>query len=81
MIDISTKQKRQTFLTFYDVSKAYDNVNNSDMLTIMWDKGLRGKAWRPAVVHAPAATRMLHVQQNMTARSSATKRSIAIIVL
>ena len=46
MIDIAIKQKRATFLTFYDVSKAYDNVNNDDMLTIMWDKGLRGKSWR-----------------------------------
>ena len=46
MIDIAKKQKRPTFLTFYDVSKAYDNVNNQDMLTIMWDKGLRGKSWR-----------------------------------
>ena len=46
MIDISKKQKRQTFLTFYDVTKAYDNVNNDDMLNIIWEKRLRGKAWR-----------------------------------
>ena len=45
-IDIAIKQKRSTFVTFFDVSKAYDNVNNQDMLTIMWDKGLRGKSWR-----------------------------------
>ena len=45
-IDIAIKQKRSTFVTFFDVSKAYDNVNNEDMLTIMWDKGLRGKSWR-----------------------------------
>ena len=45
MIDIAIKQKRPTFLTFYDVSKAFDNVNNQDMLTIMWDRGLRGKSW------------------------------------
>ena len=46
MIDTTLKQKRTTFLTFYDVSKAYDNVYNKDMLNIMWEKGLRGKAWR-----------------------------------
>ena len=45
-IEISKKQKRETFLTFYDVSKAYDNVDNGDMLNIMWERGLRGKAWR-----------------------------------
>ena len=33
-------------MTFYDVSKAYDNVDNEDMLVTMWEKGLRGKAWR-----------------------------------
>ena len=46
IIEISKKQKRATFLTFYDVSKAYDNVDNCDMLHIMWNKGFRGKAWR-----------------------------------
>ena len=40
------KQKKETYITFYDVSKAYDNANNDDMLSIIWDKGLRGKAWR-----------------------------------
>ena len=46
IIDMSIKEKRPTFLTFYDVSKAYDNVDNNDMLTIIWEKGLRGKTWR-----------------------------------
>ena len=46
IIDIAKNQKRPLFLTFYDVSKAYDNVDNEDMLKIIWDKGLRGKAWR-----------------------------------
>ena len=46
MIVIAIKQKRATFLTFLDISKAYDNVNNDDMMTIMWEKGLRGKSWR-----------------------------------
>ena len=46
MIDTTIKQKRATFFTFYDVSKAYDNVDNDDMLNIMWENGLKGKAWR-----------------------------------
>ena len=46
MVDISKKEKRETFLTFYDVSKAYDNANNDVMLSIIWDHGLKGKCWR-----------------------------------
>ena len=46
IICISQKQKRETFITYFDVKKAYDNVDNADMLNIMWQKGLRGKTWR-----------------------------------
>ena len=46
IIDIAIKQKRPVFLTFYDVSKAYDNANNEDMLTVLWERGLQGKSWR-----------------------------------
>ena len=46
IMEISKKQKRDTYLTFYDVKKAYDNVDNDDMLCVMWDKGLKGKTWR-----------------------------------
>ena len=46
IIDISIKEKRSTFITFYDVSKAYDNVDNNDLFVTMWEKGLRGKSWR-----------------------------------
>ena len=46
IIKISLFQKRKTFLTFYDVKKAFDNVDNDDMLKVMWDCGLRGKVWR-----------------------------------
>ena len=46
IIEIAKKEKRETYITFYDVSKAYDNANNDDMLTIIWEKGLRGKSWR-----------------------------------
>ena len=46
IMDKSKKEKKPTYLTFYDVSKAYDHANNEDMLTIIWEKGLRGKVWR-----------------------------------
>ena len=46
MIETSKKKKKETFITFYDICKAYDNADNPDMLTIMWDKGLRGKCKR-----------------------------------
>ena len=46
MITIASKQKRKTFITFFDVQKAYDNVDNNDMLGVMWKAGLRGKVWR-----------------------------------
>ena len=46
MIDIALRQKRPTYITFFDVSKAYDNVDVEDMLVTMWEKGLKGKIWR-----------------------------------
>ena len=46
VIHISIKQKRKSFLTFYNVCKAYDNADNLDMLSVIWDSGLRGKSWR-----------------------------------
>ena len=46
IICTSQKRKQETFITYYDVKKAYDNVDNADMLNIMWQKGLRGKTWR-----------------------------------
>ena len=46
MINISKFRKCPTFLIYFDVSKAYDHVDNQDLLVTMWDKGLKGKAWR-----------------------------------
>ena len=46
IIDLSKMQKTAIFLTFYDVSKAYDHADNDDMLSIVWERGLRGKTWR-----------------------------------
>ena len=45
-IDIAKTEKRPIYITFYDVTKAYDNADNTDMLKILWDHGLRGKVWR-----------------------------------
>ena len=46
IISIAKKQKRNIFLTYYDVEKAYDNVDVDNMLVILWERGFRGKAWR-----------------------------------
>ena len=46
LIATSLKQKRNTFVTFFDVEKAFDNVDNEDMLGVKWKGGLRGKVWR-----------------------------------
>ena len=46
LISVLLKQKRDTYITFLDIQIAYDNVDKEDLLNIMWEKGLRGKAWR-----------------------------------
>ena len=46
VIMISLKLKKPTFLTFYDVKKAYDHADLYDMLNILWEKGVCGKTWR-----------------------------------
>ena len=46
IIDLSIKKKSPTFITFWDVSKAYDHVDNEDLMVTMWENGLRGKTWR-----------------------------------
>ena len=46
IIAIAIKQKRNVFLTFFDVAKAYDNACSDNMLAILWDRGFRGKIWR-----------------------------------
>ena len=30
----------------FDVAKAYNHVDNKDLLSVMWEKGLKGKSWR-----------------------------------
>ena len=46
IIKISLHQKRKTFITYFDIQIFFDNVDNDDMLKVMWDNGLRGKVWR-----------------------------------
>ena len=43
---IAIKNKQNLFLTFFDVSKAYDNADVANMLHVMWSNGVRGKIWR-----------------------------------
>ena len=40
------KYKTKLYVTFYDVTKAYDRADVDDMLVIAWEHGLRGKLWR-----------------------------------
>lgn len=46
LISISMKEKREMFLTFFDVKKAYDHADMKDMLYILWNQGIKGKIWR-----------------------------------
>ena len=46
LMTIAIKNKQNLFLTFFDVSKAYDNADVSNMLHVMWKNGVRGKLWR-----------------------------------
>ena len=46
LMTISIENKQNLFLTFYDVSKAYDNADVNNMLHVMWKNGVRGKLWR-----------------------------------
>ena len=38
--------KKNLFITFYDVAKAYDRADVDNMLHVIWKAGLRGKIWR-----------------------------------
>ena len=45
-IHYAIKKKQQMYVTFYDVSKAYDRADVEDMLVTVWERGLKGKLWR-----------------------------------
>ena len=40
------KNRKEMYVTYYDVAKAYDRANVDDMLVTAWEHGLRGKLWR-----------------------------------
>ena len=40
------KNRMTMFVTYFDVTKAYDRADVEDMLIIIWEKGLKGKLWR-----------------------------------
>ena len=40
------QNQKNMFVTFYDVSKAYDRADVEDMLVTVWERGLKGKLWR-----------------------------------
>ena len=46
MITTAIEKKQNLFLTFFDVSKAYDNADVTYMMHVMWEKGIRGKMWK-----------------------------------
>ena len=46
MMTIAIEKKQNLFLTFFDVSKAYDNADVAYMMHVMWEKGIQGKMWR-----------------------------------
>jgi predicted nucleic acid-binding protein len=46
VITIAMKQKRDLYVTFYDVQKAYDHADPEDMMHVAWTHGLNGKIWR-----------------------------------
>ena len=52
------KNRNNMYITFYDVTKAYDRADVEDMLVTAWEKGLRGKLWRL----------MKNLNTNLTAR-------------
>ena len=40
------KNKWQMYVTYYDVTKAYDRADVEDMLVTAWEHGMKGKLWR-----------------------------------
>ena len=48
IISFAMNVRKKIILTFYDVQKAYDRADISDMMHILWKHGVRGKLWRLA---------------------------------
>ena len=45
-MSIAIAKKRNLFITYYDVAKAYDQADINNMMHILWNSGVRGKIWR-----------------------------------
>ena len=46
IIEYGLKTKKPIFITFYDVSKAFDHADVDDMFNAVWTSSIRGKIWR-----------------------------------
>ena len=46
LMSIAIAEKKNLFITFYDVVKAYDQADVNNMLHVIWESGVRGKIWR-----------------------------------
>ena len=44
IILLAITSKRNVFLTFYDIAKAYDHADVPIMLRVLWERGFKGKA-------------------------------------
>ena len=60
------KNKQKMYITFYDVSKAYDRADVEDVLVTMWEHGLKGKLWRLMAVLNTMLTARIKTRHGMT---------------
>ena len=60
------KNKQKMYLTYYDVSKAYDRADVEDMLVTAWEQGLRGKLWRLMVALNTNLTAKIKTRHGLT---------------
>ena len=58
LLKYGKSRKKNLFITFFDVSKAYDHADVTDMMQAIWEDGVRGKLWRIA----------LKLNQNLTSK-------------
>ena len=60
------KNKQKIYVTFYDVSKAYDRADVEDMLVTAWECGLKGKLWRLMVALNTNLTAKIKTRHGLT---------------
>jgi len=46
IIGYGLKTKKPIFITFYDMSEAFDHAHVYDILNAVWTRGIRGMIWR-----------------------------------